>query len=121
VNKSGARGLNVVIILGSTRTGGPPYPSPLGHRVGLFALTELSSRGHNVTVIDPLVEKLELLQKPHFAYAPSKLPNQLGDLARKIEAADAFVMITPEYNHAPGPALVNVLVSVVVDVLVSVW
>ena len=26
-----------------------------------------------------------------------------------IKAADAFVMVTPEYNHAPSPALLNTL------------
>lgn len=108
--KVAALPLNVVLILGSTRCQGPPYPAPLGKRVGLYLKSELTLRGHNVIVIDPLLIKLELLRKPHFAYAPLKVPAQLKDIAEKVNAADVYVMCTPEYNHAPSPALLNVLV-----------
>lgn len=110
IHQKAAPPLNVVMILGSTRTNGPPHPAPLGKRVSLFLQTELSSRGHEVTVIDPLALNLELMRKPHFAYAPSKIPSQLGEIAEKLISADAFVMCTPEYNHSPSPALLNVLV-----------
>jgi len=96
--------------MGSTRTGGPPYPAPLGERVGLFVATELRAHGHEVVVIDPREEQLELLQKPEFSFKESEVPAQLKRIGRVFADADAYVMCTPEYNHAPSPALLNILV-----------
>ena len=47
--------------------------------------------------------------KPQFAYAAGKAPPSLDALYDRLLAADAYVMVTPEYNHAPSPALVNIL------------
>jgi chromate reductase len=104
--------LNVVVLLGSTRADGPPFPAPLGRRVGKFIVAQLTRRGNQVTVIDPIEEQLELLRKPQFAYAASKVPVQLANIAKIISAADAYVVCTPEYNHSPSPALLNLLVNV---------
>ena len=118
------RPLNIALLLGSTRTAGPPFPAPLGCRVGLHLARELTARGHILTVVDPRLEPFELLQKPHFAYqkrdvtaagsAPrpgsGSVPAHLVDIAEKLMQADAYVMCTPEYNHAPSPALLNILV-----------
>eukprot|EP00729_Bicosta_minor_P020066 gene20066-24568_t len=83
------------MILGSTRTGvAPPRPVNLGKRVGV-----------TVDVIDPLVEDLPLMQQPHFAYTKAAVPPSLDALASRLSAADG----TPEYNHAPSPALLNLL------------
>lgn len=103
--------LRIGLILGSTRTEGPPYPAPLGKRIGKFLSSELSSRGHDVFVVDPSIEQLESLRKPHFAYRKADVPWPLDDLATKFANADAYVMCTPEYNHAPSPALLNILVK----------
>jgi NAD(P)H-dependent FMN reductase len=69
----------------------------------------LKKRGHVIHVVDPVAEKLPLLVKPHFAYAPQLIPDQLQVLADKLKDSDAFVCCTPEYNHAPSPALLNML------------
>jgi len=50
-----------------------------------------------------------MLERPHFAYAPGRAPALLEGIAATFQSADAFVMVTPEYNHAPGPALLNLL------------
>jgi hypothetical protein len=124
LNHMHSRPLNIALLLGSTRTAGPPFPAPLGCRVGLHLARELTARGHILTVVDPRLEPFELLQKPHFAYqkrdvtaagsAPrpgsGSLPAHLVDIAEKLMQADAYVMCTPEYNHAPSPALLNILV-----------
>ena len=47
--------------------------------------------------------------KPHFSYAPSRVPPELAALAAQIEAADAYVMVSPEYNHSMSPALAHLL------------
>eukprot|EP00614_Pseudopedinella_elastica_P033181 CAMPEP_0172639534 /NCGR_PEP_ID=MMETSP1068-20121228/218967_1 /TAXON_ID=35684 /ORGANISM="Pseudopedinella elastica, Strain CCMP716" /LENGTH=223 /DNA_ID=CAMNT_0013452711 /DNA_START=78 /DNA_END=749 /DNA_ORIENTATION=+ len=102
-------GLRVAVLLGSTRSEGPPRPAPLGVRVGAFIKRELVSRGHDVVVVDPNESNLPLLRRPHFSYSPGKAPAPLDELAATFKHADAYVMCTPEYNHAPGPALLNML------------
>lgn len=52
---------------------------------------------------------LDRVFKPHFAYAPGKVPQPLDTLAQKIAQADAYVMVSPEYNHAMSPALMDLL------------
>jgi chromate reductase, NAD(P)H dehydrogenase (quinone) len=108
-NKHHKHTLEVVLILGSTRTEGPPHPANLGKRVSAFLQREVKAHGHNVTVIDPMLEDLPLLQKPQFAYRQGEAPPPLDTLAAKLKAADAYIMCTPEYNHAPSPALLNIL------------
>lgn len=106
---AGARALRIAVVLGSTRTDGPPHPAPLGARVGAFIAAELEARGHDVDVVDPRVEQLPLLRRPHFAYAAGKAPPPLDALALRFSRADAYVCVTPEYNHSPSPALLNIL------------
>lgn len=60
-------------------------------------------------LVDPLDLPLQPPFKPHFAYRNADAPEPLADLANQIVAADAFVMIGPEYNHSMSPALAHVL------------
>ena len=50
-----------------------------------------------------------MLQQPHFSYAKSQVPAKLDSIFKTLQQADAFVCVTPEYNHAPSPALLNIL------------
>lgn len=101
--------LKTVVITGTTRTEGPPRPI-LGPHVAQFICHELERRGNRVTaVLDPLELEIPLLQKPHFAHTKSQVPPQLQEIADKLQEAEAYVTITPEYNHSPSPALVNIL------------
>ncbi|KAJ1459169.1 NADPH-dependent FMN reductase-like protein [Pelagophyceae sp. CCMP2097] len=101
--------LRVALLLGSTRTRGPPVV--LGKRVGLFVRGCLERRGFVVDIIDPAAPDahLPLLQQPHFAYARGRAPLELEALDERLRGADAYVCVTPEYNHAPSPALLNLL------------
>ncbi|CAM9794352.1 unnamed protein product, partial [Heterosigma akashiwo] len=101
--------LNVLVFTGSTRCEGPPHPANVGKRVGMFVCTELENRGHQVEIIDPIESEISLMKKPHFAYSKTTVPKNLDDIAQKIAKADAFVMVTPEYNHSFSPALSNLL------------
>ena len=47
--------------------------------------------------------------KPHFAYAKGQAPSDLESLALKIESAQGYVMVSPEYNHSMSPALAHLL------------
>eukprot|EP00563_Minutocellus_polymorphus_P000397 CAMPEP_0181033350 /NCGR_PEP_ID=MMETSP1070-20121207/7210_1 /TAXON_ID=265543 /ORGANISM="Minutocellus polymorphus, Strain NH13" /LENGTH=275 /DNA_ID=CAMNT_0023110771 /DNA_START=25 /DNA_END=852 /DNA_ORIENTATION=- len=100
--------LNIAVITGTTRTSPPPRPI-LGPRISSYICQTLEDRGHSVSVIDPRTLQLPLLEKPHFAYARSQIPTQLAELHEILVKADAYVTITPEYNHAPSPALLNIL------------
>lgn len=95
-------------ILGSTRDSTPPRPARLGLRVAKACMRLLRDRGE-ADLIDALDWPLPQPFKPHFSFSKDKLPPDLGELARRIEAADAYVMISPEYNHSMSPALANLL------------
>ena len=100
--------LDVVVVSGTSRTAGPPRPI-LGPRVAQFVVQGLERRGHAVTWLDPRALDIPLLTKPEFAYAPSQVPDVLRETRQTLEQAHAYVMVTPEYNHAPSPALLNLL------------
>ncbi len=97
--------------LGTVRDSAPPKPARLGLRVARACASVLkeSYPEHANEIIDPLDFDLGGVFKPHFAYARSKAPSELHALAEKIEAADAYVMISPEYNHSMSPTLAHLL------------
>jgi chromate reductase, NAD(P)H dehydrogenase (quinone) len=104
---SSAAGLRVALIGGSTRTTGPP--TVLGPRVNAFIVDHLKQRGYEVTFYDPKTVALPLLERPIFSYASKDVPPILQEMQAALKAADAYVLITPEYNHAPSPGLINLL------------
>ena len=98
-------GLNIALLTGSTRTSSPP--TILHPRVNLYIQNVLEERGHSVNRIDP--GDFPLLEKPHFAYAPGKAPENLQQVHSILSRCDGYVCVTPEYNHSPSPALLNTL------------
>lgn len=103
--------MKFLIFLGSVRNSTPPSPARLGERVTKTIIACLQSRyvDHEIELIDALDYPLETVFKPHFAYLKSKAPVELTKLAQKIEAADGYIMVSPEYNHSMSPALANLL------------
>lgn len=101
--------LKFLVFLGSARDSTPPRPARLGLRVTRQCEKHLGRMGHSAELIDPLSIELPAVFKPHFAYAKSAAPEALKLLAGKIEAADGFVMVSPEYNHSMSPALAHLL------------
>lgn len=100
-----------LIFLGSVRDSTPPRPARLGHRVALACQQYLQAAYPDIDteIIDPLDYPPEKIFKPHFAYAKGKAPLHWEQLATKIEQANGYVMISPEYNHAMSPALMDLL------------
>ncbi len=103
--------MKFLVFLGTVRDSTPPKPARLGVRVveAIFACLKSRYEEHEIELIDALDFPLETVFKPHFAYAKSKAPSGLNKLAEKIESADGFVMVSPEYNHSISPALANLL------------
>ena len=100
--------IRFMTILGSVRESTPPRPARLGERVARALHERLVQRGLS-ELIDPLDWPLGTPFKPHFAYAAGQAPERLEELAQKIHEAEAFVMVSPEYNHSMSPALANLL------------
>ena len=119
--------LNICILVGSTRESGPPRPL-LSNRVTRFIESSIKNRPpssssteddqqqqqqqqpphkHNVSILH--AKDLPLLVKPHFAYSKSQLPTQLSNFHTILNESDAYITITPEYNHSPCPGLLNLM------------
>jgi len=101
--------MKFLIFLGSVRDSTPPRPKRLGARVTEALKRQALSKGHEVSVVDPLQLEHQTPFKPHFAYAKGQAPEMLDDLAAEIESADGYVMVSPEYNHSMSPALADLL------------
>ena len=104
--------LRVLLFLGSARAG------RLAPRVGRWAAAALEARGHSVETVDPLElarqgeeqasdRRIFPMRRPYFFYPEKQAPPVLEALAASVRQADAYVMVTSEYNHAPSPALLE--------------
>ncbi|MDC2888901.1 NADPH-dependent FMN reductase [Psychrosphaera algicola] len=103
--------MKFLVFLGTVRDSTPPKPARLGVRVTEAIIACLKSRyeEHEIELVDALDYPFDTVFKPHFAYPKSKAPTELNDLAAKIEGADGYIMVSPEYNHSMSPALANLL------------
>lgn len=100
---------SILVFLGSERVSGPPRPARLGARVAAACLRRITITGASAVLIDPIEIDPPHPFKPHFAYAPGKAPEALEMLAEQIRQADAYVMVSPEYNHLMSPVLSDLL------------
>src|SRR4029077_8299678 len=80
-----------------------------GIKAARFIVNECTGRGHSATLIDPVEDRLPLLDRMYKEYAPGQAPEVLERLAGLIKAADAFIIVSGEYNHSIPPALSNLL------------
>lgn len=95
--------LNLSLIFGSVRS------DRRGIRAVRYLERALSERGHAVTTVDPVDYPLPLLDKMYKEYPQGLAPQPLERLAEIYRTADAFVIVTGEYNHSMPPALMNLL------------
>ncbi|GFN99239.1 NADPH-dependent fmn reductase [Plakobranchus ocellatus] len=99
-----ANKLRVVLFLGSTREG------RLGLRVSKFMRGQLEKRNYEVDVFDPVELKFPLLEKAIHHYSDrSAIPDWMLKCEAKVKAADAFLVVSAEYNHSIPPALSNMM------------
>ena len=95
--------LNCVVFVGSVRS------NRQGIRAVRYVEKALTARGHHLTVIDPVEVQLPLLDRMYKEYEKGKAPAVLERLALLYRAADAFIVVSGEYNHSIPPALSNLL------------
>jgi NAD(P)H-dependent FMN reductase len=95
--------LDLLIVYGSIRH------DRQGIRAARFILNTCRARGHQATLIDPVEDRLPLLDRMYKEYPPGQAPELLERLAGQIKAADAFIIVSGEYNHSIPPALSNLL------------
>ena len=95
--------LKIAVLYGSVRT------ERKGIRAARFVVDQLSERGHEPTLVDALEYRLPLLDRMYKEYPKGQAPEPLERLATLYRAADAFVIVSGEYNHGIPPALSNLL------------
>lgn len=95
--------MKFLVIYGSVRS------ARKGIRAARFITNQCRERGHEVELIDPLEHPLPLLDRMYKEYKPDEAPEVLQGLARRIVAADAYIVVSGEYNHTVPPALSNLM------------
>jgi len=95
--------LQLVLLFGSVRS------ERRGIRAVRYLERAFGERGHEVTTIDPVEYALPLLDRMYKEYPRGSAPALLEKLAAIYRQADAFVIVTGEYNHTMPPSLVNLL------------
>ncbi|SDA29953.1 NAD(P)H-dependent FMN reductase [Methylobacterium sp. UNC378MF] len=95
--------LTVPVIVGSVRT------DRIGIRAARFLIAQLEARGHVAPLVDPAELRLPLLDRMYKEYPAGTAPEPLQRLAELFRRADAFLVVTAEYNHGVPPALSNTL------------
>ena len=95
--------LAIPILYGSVRA------TRQGIKAARFIDNELTRRGHRTTLIDAAELRLPLLDRMYKEYSRGEAPEVLERLAGLYRAADAFVIVSGEYNHGIPPALKNML------------
>ena len=95
--------INTAIIYGSARS------SRQGIKAARFVLNKLEDRGHSATLVDTQDYDLPLLDKMYKEYDADSAPEAMSAVAKILNAADGFVVISAEYNHSVPAALKNLL------------
>jgi len=95
--------LEIAVVLGTVRS------QRIGLRVARYVVEALRQRGHHPVLIDPVEYPLPLLDRMYKQFTPGQAPEILERVAGIIKSADAYVIVSGEYNHSVPPALSNLL------------
>jgi NAD(P)H-dependent FMN reductase len=87
---------------------GSPRLASVTHRVALHLKTWLTQNtNHEIDIIDMKEWNVPPIQSVWVS--PEKAPLEFQPLAKRIVDADAYILVTPEYNGSYSPALKNLL------------
>ena len=93
--------MNIEIISGS------PRKQSVTYRLALFLKKHLSNKtNHQVNIIDVREWNFPTLQEEVYS-SVENTPEHYKPLAKRMFAADAFIIVTPEYNGSYTPAMKN--------------
>jgi len=87
---------------------GSPRPNSVTHRVALHLKNLLlGTAEHDVGLINVKDWLLPAVQSVFVS--PDHTPEEFKPLAKRMFAADAFILVSPEYNGSYSPAMKNLL------------
>ena len=92
--------LKISVIYGSTRDGRQ------GIKFAKYIQNELSNRGNNAILIDPMNISIETLTKRYIDYNKGSAPIELEKMHQELDSSDAFVIVSAEsvsYTHLTLP------------------
>ena len=95
--------LGILVVFGSVRR------ERKGLRVAEALMEEIARRGHAAELADPAEIRLPLLDRMYKEHPEGEAPEPMERLAGMIRRADAVIVVSAEYNHAPPAALKNML------------
>jgi NAD(P)H-dependent FMN reductase len=95
---------NLTIIVGSTRPGRAGAPI-----AQWFAARAKDHGGFDVTVVDLAELGLPLLDEPNHPRLGKYTQQHTKDWSAIVDAADAFVIVTPEYNYGYPASVKNAI------------
>lgn len=95
--------MKIAVIYGSVRR------ARQGIKAARFMLRKLAERGHDAELIDAREHALPLLDLRYREYAAGEAPAAMQKIHEMLEAADAYIVVSGEYNHGIPPALKNLL------------
>ncbi|WP_131195009.1 NADPH-dependent FMN reductase [Lichenihabitans psoromatis] len=95
--------LTIPVLLGSVRR------DRQGIKAARLLMSELTKRGHEAVLVDPLELQLPLLDRMYKEHPKGEAPDNLERLATLYRRADGFMIVSAEYNHGIPPALKNLL------------
>ena len=92
-------------------------PGRVGFPLSTWIFEKAAAHGaFDVQLIDLKDENLPMFDEPRHPRLRQYEHEHTKRWSAKIDAADAFVFVTPEYNHGTPPSLINAL-----DYLVQEW
>jgi len=95
--------LNILVFYGSVRS------ARQGIHAARYIAERCRTRGHDVRLVDPVETPLPLLDRMFKEYPKGEAPEPLQSIGNLVAAADAYIVVSGEYNHGAPPALTNLL------------
>ena len=92
------------IIIGSTRPGRAGLPI-----ADWFADRARTHGGFEIDVVDLAELNLPMLDEPNHPRLRQYTHQHTKDWSARVSGSDAFVIVTPEYNHGYSPAVKNAI------------
>jgi NAD(P)H-dependent FMN reductase len=86
---------------------GSPRGTSVTHRVALHLQNAIRKTEHDVDIID--LRKVEFPQLQTIFTSVESTPQEYKGVAEQMFGADAFILLTPEYNGSYSAALKNLL------------